>query len=67
MTIFTRAFWVDAVERSVATAAEAAAATFVVDRMSAFSVDWKQLAGIALGAALAALLKAIAKSARTTE
>ena len=66
MKILTPEFWKDAAERSVATAAQAALAAIGVDQVSAFDLNYKDLAGIAAGGALLALLKAVALSGRRT-
>lgn len=61
--LFTRAFWADTAERTVATAAQAVAATWGADQVfpNALNLDYKVLAGVAAGGALAALVKQLAK------
>ena len=66
MTLLTKRFWVDAAERSAATAAQSVLAAIGVDQVSALELDYKQLAGIALGSALLAIMKAVALSSRTS-
>lgn len=67
--IFTADFWKDTAERTLATAAQAVAATYGADALfpNAFSLDYKVLAGVAGGGALAALVKQIAKLGLTAQ
>jgi len=67
--ILTKAFWADTLERTVATAAQAVAATWGADVLypDAFSLNYKVLAGVAAGGALAALVKQVAKLGLTAQ
>lgn len=67
--LFTRAFWADTAERTVATAAQAVAATWGADQVfpNALNLDYKVLAGVAAGGALAALVKQLAKLGLTAQ
>lgn len=67
--ILTKAFWADTLERTVATAAQAVAATWGADQVfpNAFTLDYKVLAGVAAGGALAALVKQLAKLGLTAQ
>jgi hypothetical protein len=67
--LFTAAFWKDTAERTVATAAQAVAATWGADVLypDAFSLNYKVLAGVAAGGALAALVKQVAKLGLTAQ
>lgn len=62
-TLWTATFWKDTAERTVATAAQAVVAVVGADQAfpNAFELDYKVLAGVAAGGALAALVKALAK------
>lgn len=64
--MFNKSFWKDALERSVATAAQSVVAVIGVDAVSALDLDYKKLAGIAAGGALLSLLKAVSLSDRHT-
>lgn len=57
--MFTIAFWKDAAERAVKTAAQAAAGVFVTDT-TILSLDWEQAGGIVGTAALLSILTSIA-------
>jgi Putative lactococcus lactis phage r1t holin len=60
VTLFTdRAFWVDAAERAVMTAAQAAAALFIVG-VTILTIDWAQGAAVAATAGLLSVLKSVA-------
>ena len=65
--LFTKDFWADTLERTVSTAAQAVVAVVGADQLapSAFDLDYKVLAGVAAGGALAALVKALAKLSLT--
>ena len=67
--IFTKAFWMDATDRVVSTAAQSVLAVVAVDQVvpSAFTLDYKTLAGVAGGGALLALLKLLGKQALTAQ
>ena len=60
--MFTRVFWRDATERSIATGAQAALLALGQDvaGFDVFSADWRNVAGFAVGGAVLALLKALA-------
>lgn len=67
--LFTKAFWADTTERAVSTAAQAVVAVVGVDQVipNAFTLDYKVLAGVAAGGALAALVKSLAKLGATAQ
>lgn len=67
--LFQKSFWADTLERTVATAAQAVAATWGADVVypDAFTLDYKVLAGVAAGGALAALVKQVAKLGLTAQ
>jgi hypothetical protein len=67
--LFTKAFWADTAERTVATAAQAVAATWGADQVfpNALNLDYKVLAGVTAGGALAALVKQLAKLGITAQ
>ena len=58
----TKKFWIDALERAVSTAAQAAIAMVGMNQFNAIQADWKAIAGTALGAAILSILKAMAAS-----
>lgn len=61
--MFKKKFWLDLVERAVASAAGAVVAVLGADQAApnAFALDYKLLGGIAAGAALISTLKAFVK------
>lgn len=65
--LFTGAFWGDTAERVVSTAAQSVLAVYAADQVfpSAFTLDYKVLAGVAAGGALGALMKVFAKLGAT--
>lgn len=67
--LFTKAFWADTAERVVSTAAQSVLAVYAADQVfpSAFTLDYKVLAGVAAGGALGALLKVFAKLGATAQ
>lgn len=67
--IFTGAFWMDAADRVVSTAAQSVLAVVAVDQVTpnAFDLDYKTLGGVALGGALLALVKLLGKQALTAQ
>ena len=64
--MFTLAFWKAATERAVKTAAEILLATYFVGdvALNAFDADWGNMAGIALGGAVASYLFSLASASR---
>lgn len=60
--LFSRDFWVDALERAIRTACQAALSAGVVGGVGLFDVDWLNVCGIALVAAIASLLTSVASS-----
>jgi hypothetical protein len=59
--MWTLRFWKAVAERSIGTAAQSALAVVVVDQyVDAFAVDYKHVAGVALGGAFACVLKCLA-------
>lgn len=67
--LFTGDYWKDTAERVLSTAAQSVVAVIGVDQVlpNAFSLDYKVLAGVAAGGALAALLKSWAKLGATAQ
>jgi hypothetical protein len=67
--IFTKAFWMDAADRVISTAAQSVGAVIAVDQVvpNAFSLDYKTLGGVAAGGALLALVKLLGKQALTAQ
>lgn len=63
--MFTKDFWVDALERAIRTACQAALSAGVVGGVGLFDVDWLNVCGIALVAAIASVLTSVASSGRT--
>lgn len=63
--LFTRDFWVDTLERAIRTACQAALSAGVVGGVGLFQVDWLNVAGIALVAAVASVLTCVASSGKT--
>ncbi|QPX62254.1 hypothetical protein SEA_LTON_19 [Gordonia phage Lton] len=55
----TKAFWADAIERAVKTAAQSAIGVFVAD-VTILSLDWEQAGGIVGTAALVSVLTSVA-------
>lgn len=62
--MFTRDFWVDTLERAIRTACQAALSAGVVGGVGLFQVDWLNVAGIALVAAVASVLTCVASSGK---
>lgn len=61
--LFTRAFWADAAERSLKTAAQVAILAIGQGvTVDLFSADWRNVAGLALGGAVLSLLSSIASA-----
>lgn len=67
--LFTADYWKDTAERVLSTAAQSVVAVIGVDQVlpNAFTLDYKVLAGVAAGGALAALLKSWAKLGATAQ
>ncbi|WP_372733628.1 holin [Nocardioides sp.] len=65
-SIFTRAFWKEATERAIKSAAQGAiVAGAGAAGFDALSADWRTLGGAALGMGLASLLTSVASDAYT--
>lgn len=65
MSIFTKAFWRDAAERAIKTAAQAAAVVITGSAVSLWTIDYKiLLSAVVLGAAYS-VLTSIASAAAT--
>jgi len=62
MDYLTRAFWKDAVERAIKTAAEAALATLGAGALNVLTVDWVGVASVSAGATLLSLLASVTSS-----
>lgn len=60
--MFTKDFWVDTLERAIRTACQAALSAGVVGGVGLFEVDWLNVCGIALVAAIASVLTSVASS-----
>ena len=59
--LFTRAFWADAAERAIKTAAQVAILAIGQGvTVDLFSADWRNVAGLAAGGAVLSLLSSIA-------
>lgn len=63
--MFTKDFWVDTFERAIRTACQAALSAGVVGGVGLFDVDWMNVCGIALVAAVASVLTCVASSGKT--
>lgn len=63
--MFTKDFWVDTLERAIRTACQAALSAGVVGGVGLFDVDWMNVGGIALVAAIASVLTCVASSGKT--
>lgn len=62
--MFTKDFWVDTLERAIRTACQAALSAGVVGGVGLFDVDWLNVCGIALVAAVASVLTCVASSGK---
>lgn len=60
--MFTLAFWKDAGERAIATAAQSGLALLGAEGLGVLTVDWTEVASVAALAAVLAVLKALAAS-----
>ena len=63
--MFAKDFWVDTLERAIRTACQAALSAGVVGGVGLFQVDWLNVCGIALVAAIASVLTCVASSGKT--
>lgn len=63
--MFTKDFWVDTLERAIRTACQAALSAGVVGGVGLFDVDWMNVGGIALVAAIASVLTCVASGGKT--
>lgn len=63
--MFTKDFWIDTFERAIRTACQAALSAGVVGGVGLFDVDWLNVCGIALVAAIASVLTCMASSGKT--
>lgn len=63
--MFTKDFWIDTLERAIRTACQAALSAGVVGGVGLFQVDWMNVCGIALVAAIASVLTCVASSGKT--
>lgn len=63
--MFTKDFWIDTFERAIRTACQAALSAGVVGGVGLFQVDWLNVCGIALVAAIASVLTCVASSGKT--
>ena len=63
--MFTKDFWVDTLERAIRTACQAALSAGVIGGVGLFDVDWLNVCGIALVAAIASVLTCVASSGKT--
>lgn len=63
--MFTKDFWVDTLERAIRTACQAALSAGVVGGVGLFDVDWLNVGGVALVAAIASVLTCVASSGKT--
>lgn len=63
--MFNKDFWVDTLERAIRTACQAALSAGVVGGVGLFDVDWCNVCGIALVAAIASVLTCVASSGKT--
>lgn len=57
--MFTKRFWVDTCERAITTGAESVLAAVGVDVVSAVTLNWEHVGGIALTAAFLSVLKSL--------
>lgn len=62
--LFSREFWVDALERAIRTACQSALSAGVVGGVGLFDVDWLDVGGVALVAAIASVLTSVASTGR---
>ena len=65
MSIFTVAFWRAAGERAVKSAAQGALLIIAADQANVFRVNWQEVGGLALGAAVLSVLTSIGSDALT--
>jgi hypothetical protein len=61
--MFTKHFWIDALERAIKTIAQVFLAVVLEEQIfNAFELDWTQIAGIATGAGLVSVATSLASS-----
>jgi hypothetical protein len=61
--MFTKVFWMDAAERALKTFFQVFLAVVIEERIfNAFELDWQQMAGIGLGAALISVATSVVSS-----
>lgn len=61
--LFTRAFWLDALERAIKTAAQAAILAHGADKaLNAMTADWANVGAMALGGAALSVLMSVASA-----
>ncbi len=58
--LFTKRFWYDALERAIKTFAQSAVLAIGASQLNVFALDWKNLAGFALGGAILSILTSMA-------
>ena len=63
--MFEKDFWIDTLERAIRTACQAALSAGVVGGVGRCQVEWVNVAGIALVAAVASVLTCVASSGKT--
>ena len=57
--MWSKAFWMDAIERAVKTFAQVILALGVAGALDAFEVDWVKILGVGLGAVVLSLASSI--------
>ena len=60
--MFTKAFWLAALERAVKTAAQSALLVLGAEQINALNADWADVAGFALGGAVLSVLTSVASN-----
>lgn len=64
-TLTTRAFWRDAIERAVKTAAQFALGAIGADQLDVVSADWGGIVSLAVGGAVLSILTSIGSAGKT--